>query len=227
MAIVGRSGVGKSTVADLLLRFHDPDRGAVRLDGRDLRALPLAFLRRHVALVEHAPFIFHASMAENVRYARPDASDGEVEAAARAAGIHDFITGLPDGYETVVGERGAALSAGERQRVAIARALLADPSVLVLDEATASLDPLAERRVIDGYEALMRERTTLLITHRLGLAQRADRVVALDGARVAEIGPPDELLARGGVFARLFESRLRIAEQREAEPLGPEAAPAS
>ena len=227
VAIVGRSGVGKSTVADLLLRFHDPDRGAVRLDGRDLRALPLAFLRRHVALVEHAPFIFHASMAENVRYARPDASDGEVEAAARAAGIHGFIVGLPEGYETVVGERGAALSAGERQRVAIARALLADPSVLVLDEATASLDPLAERRVIDGYEALMRERTTLLITHRLGLAQRADRVVALDGARVAEIGPPDELLARGGVFARLFESRLRIAEQREAEPLGPEAAPAS
>lgn len=216
VAIVGRSGVGKSTVADLLLRFHDPDRGAVRLDGRDLRALPLAFLRRYVALVEHAPFIFHASMAENVRYARPDASDGEVEAAARAAGIHDFIAGLPDGYETVVGERGAALSAGERQRVAIARALLADPSVLVLDEATASLDPLAERRVIDGYEALMRERTTLLITHRLGLAQRADRVVALDGARVAEIGPPDELLTRAGVFARLFASQT--ARAAEAAP---------
>ena len=208
VAIVGRSGVGKSTVADLLLRFHDPDRGAVRLDGRDLRALPLAFLRRHVALVEHAPFVFHASMAENVRYARPDARAGAVEAAARAAGIHDFIVGLPDGYETVVGERGAALSAGERQRVAIARALLADPSVLVLDEATASLDPLAERRVIDGYEALMRERTTLLITHRFGLARRADRVVALDGARVAEIGTPDELLARGGVFARLFAAQV-------------------
>ena len=233
VAIVGRSGVGKSTVADLLLRFLDPDRGAVRLDGRDLRELPLAFLRRHVALVEHAPFIFHASMAENVRYARPDASDGEVEAAARGAGIHDFVAGLPEGYRTVVGERGAALSAGERQRVGIARALLADPTVLVLDEATAALDPVAERRVIDGYEALMRERTTLLITHRLGLAQRADRVVALDGARVAEIGPPAELLARGGAFARLFEPQSRTAEQREAEPLGPwagsaaEAAPAS
>ena len=220
VAIVGRSGVGKSTVADLLLRFVDPDRGAVRLDGRDLRGLPLGFLRRHVALVEHAPFIFHASMAENVRYARPEASDGEVEAAARGAGIHDFIAGLPEGYRTVVGERGAALSAGERQRVGIARALLADPTVLVLDEATASLDPVAERRVIDGYEALMRERTTLLVTHRLGLARRADRVVALDGARVAEIGPPDELLARGGVFARLFEPRSRTADQRETEHSG-------
>ena len=204
VAIVGRSGVGKSTVADLLLRFLDPDRGAVRLDGRDLRTLPLAFLRRHVALVEHAPFIFHASMAENLRYARPGASDREVEEAARAAGIHDFIAGLPRGYDAVVGERGAALSAGERQRVAIARALLADPRVLVLDEATAALDPVAERRVIAGYEALMRERTTILVTHRFELARRADRVVALDGARVAEIGPPDELLARGGVFARLF-----------------------
>ncbi len=204
VAIVGPSGAGKSTVADLLLRLLDPDGGAIRLDGRDLRTLPLAFLRRHVALVEHAPFIFHASMAENLRYARPDASVGDVEAAARAAGIHDFIAGLPDGYDTVVGERGAALSAGERQRVAIARALLADPSVLVLDEATASLDPVVERQVIDGYETVMRERTTLLITHRLGIARRADRVVALDGARVAEIGSPSELLARDGVFARLF-----------------------
>lgn len=211
VAIVGRSGVGKSTVADLLLRLMDPDRGAVRLDGRDLRELPLAFLRRHVALVEHAPFLFHAPMADNLRYARPEADDRAVEAAARAAGIHDFIAGLPEGYRTVVGERGAALSAGERQRVAIARALLADPRVLVLDEATASLDPAAERRVIAGYEAVMRERTTLLITHRMALARRADRIVVLDGARVAEVGPPDDLLARGGVFARLFEAQAGAA----------------
>ena len=221
VAIVGRSGVGKSTVADLLLRFFDPERGAVRLDGRDLRTLPLAFLRRHVALVEHAPFLFHASMAENVRYARPGASAREVEAASRAAGIHDFITGLPQGYGTVVGERGAALSAGERQRVGIARALLADPRVLVLDEATAALDPVAERAVIDGYEAIMRERTTLLITHRLDLARRADRVVALDGARVAEIGPPEALLAAGGAFARLFAApAARASEAGRGERTG-------
>ena len=218
VAIVGRSGAGKSTVADLLLRLLDPDAGAIRLDGRDLRKLPLAFLRQHVALVEHAPFIFHASMGENLRYARPDASAGDVEAAARAAGIHDFIAGLPDGYDTVVGERGAALSAGERQRVAIARALLADPSVLVLDEATASLDPVVERQVIDGYETVMRERTTLLITHRLGLARRADRVVALDGARVAEIGSPDELLGRDGVFARLFALPAPARSTKKAAP---------
>ncbi len=207
VAIVGRSGAGKSTVADLLLRLLDPDEGTIRLDGRDLRTLSLEFLRGQVALVEHAPFIFHASIGENLRYARPDASAADVEAASRAAGIHDFIAGLPDGYDTVVGERGTALSAGERQRVGIARALLADPAVLVLDEATASLDPVAERHVIDGYEAIMRERTTLLITHRLGLARRADRVVALDGAHVAEIGPPDELLTGDGVVARLFTSR--------------------
>ena len=225
VAIVGRSGAGKSTVADLLLRLLDPDRGAVRLDGRDLRTLPLAFVRRHVALVDQAPFLFHTSLRENVRYARPEASDDEVAAAVRAAGLEDLVRGLPEGTGTVVGERGATLSAGERQRVAIARAFLADPRVLVLDEATAALDPATERRVVGGYEALMRERTTIVITHRLELARRADRVVALDGARVAEIGPPDELLAQGGFFARLFQvdgerrGAAREGAPRETRPL--------
>ena len=216
VAIVGRSGAGKSTVADLLLRLLDPDRGAVRLDGRDLRTLPLAFVRRHVALVDQAPFVFHTSLRENVRYARPAADDDDVAAAVRAAGLDDLVRGLPEGLDTVVGERGSALSAGERQRVAIARAFLADPRVLVLDEATAALDPVTEGRVVGGYEALMRARTTVVITHRLELARRADRVVALDGARVAEIGPPDELLARDGFFARLFRSGARpVAAQHE------------
>ncbi|MCE2515708.1 MAG: ABC transporter ATP-binding protein [Acidobacteria bacterium] len=206
VAIVGRSGAGKSTVADLLLRLLDPDRGAVRLDGRDLRTLPLGFVRRHVALVDQAPFVFHTSLRENVRYARPAADDDDVAAAVRAAGLDDLVRGLPEGLDTVVGERGSALSAGERQRVAIARAFLADPRVLVLDEATAALDPVTEGRVVGGYEALMRARTTVVITHRLELARRADRVVALDGARVAEVGPPEELLAQGGFFARLFRS---------------------
>ena len=206
VAIVGPSGTGKSTVADLLLRLIDPDTGTVCLDGRDLRTLTLQSVRRHIAMVEQVPFIFHASVSENVRYGRPDASDSDVIAAARAAGIHDFVARLPDGYATTVGERGAAFSAGERQRLAIARALLTDPRVLVLDEATASLDPVAERQVIAGYEAVMRGRTTLLISHRFALARRADRVVVLDGARVVETGAPSALLAAGGAFADLFKT---------------------
>ena len=232
VAIVGRSGVGKSTVADLLLRLLDPDRGAVRLDGRDLRTLPLALVRGQIALVDQAPFIFHTSLRDNVRYARPEANDDEVAAAVRAAGLDELVRGMPEGLDTVVGERGAALSAGERQRVAIARAFLADPRVLVLDEATAALDPVTEQRVVGGYEALMRARTTVVITHRLELARRADRVVALDGARVAEIGPPEELLAQGGFFSRLFRSdagRLgaarNTAPQEMAPPSVAEAAP--
>ena len=190
VAIVGPSGGGKSTVADLVLRLLDPDTGVVPLDGHDLRTLRLQDLRAQVALVDQEPSVFHASIADNIRYARPEASDAEVAAAARAAGLHDFVATLPEGYDTTVGERGAAFSAGERQRVAVARALLADPAVLVLDEATAALDPRSEQRVIDGYETVMRGRTTILITHRAALARHADRVVVLDGARIVEEGPP-------------------------------------
>jgi ATP-binding cassette subfamily B protein len=204
LAVVGPSGGGKSTVADLLLRLFDPDQGAVRLDGHDLRSLRLADLRRHIALVEQAPFLFHATIAENLRYARPEATDDAVRAAADAAGLRDLMARLPDGYATVVGERGAALSAGERQRLAIARALLADPAVLVLDEPTAALDPETERQVLAGYEALMRGRTTILISHRRELAERADRVAVLDGARIVESGPARTLHAQGGAFAALF-----------------------
>ena len=218
LAIVGPSGGGKSTIADLVLRLLDPDAGTVRLDGHDLRTLKLADLRGRVALVDQEPAVFHASVADNIRYARPSATDAEVGAAAKAAGLDVFISTLPDGYDTTLGERGAAFSAGERQRVAVARALLADPSVLVLDEATAALDPRSERRVIEGYESVMAGRTTLLITHRAALARRADRVVVIDGARVVEEGTPAELLTRGGLFSELFASEPQ-AEGRGSQDL--------
>jgi ATP-binding cassette, subfamily B, bacterial len=204
VAIVGPSGSGKSTIADLLLRLLDPDEGRVRVDGHDVRDLALEDLRRHVVLVDQEPFVFHATIAENIRYARPDASNDDVRAAAEAAGIDAFVARLPDGYRTVVGERGAALSVGERQRIAIARALLVSPSVLVLDEPSAALDPGAERQVLAGYDRVMQGRTTLVITHRLGLAAAADRVLVLGDNGIVEEGAPLELQARGGAFARLF-----------------------
>ena len=204
VAIVGASGGGKSTIADLLVRQLDPTAGRILLDGRDLRELRLADVRRHVVVVEQDPFIFNTSVAENIRYARPDADAADVDAAARAAGLADLIDRLPQGIDTPVGERGRALSAGERQRLAIARAFLADPAVLVLDEATGSVDPAMEAQVVSGYEAVMRGRTTIVISHRLEPARRADRVVVLDRGRIVEDGSADSLMARGGAFAELF-----------------------
>jgi ATP-binding cassette subfamily B protein len=208
VAIVGPSGSGKSTIVDLIVRQLDPDEGAILLDGHDLRSLALEDLRRHVVLVEQEPYVFHTTVAENIRYGRPEAGDEAVREAARSAGLAEFIEGLPEGYDTRVGERGMTLSAGERQRLAIARAFLADPAVLVLDEATANLDPAAEERVIAGYRAVMRGRTTILITHRLDLARAADRVVVIRGGMAVETGPPEGLLAKRGVFFRIFSGEV-------------------
>jgi ABC-type multidrug transport system fused ATPase/permease subunit len=204
VAVVGPSGSGKSTIADLMVRLLDPDDGRVLLDGVDLRQLSLDDLRRHVVLVDQEPVLFHASIAENIRYARPEASDAQVRQAASAAGVDEVLARLPDGLATIVGERGTALSAGERQRVAIARALLLGPSVLILDEPTSALDPASERQVLSGYERVMRGRTTILISHHLSLASATDRVVVVGERGILEQGRPADLQAAGGAFAALF-----------------------
>ncbi|MEK6405622.1 MAG: ABC transporter ATP-binding protein [Acidobacteriota bacterium] len=203
-AIAGPSGVGKSTVADLLLRFYDPQAGTIRLDGHDLRDIRLLDLRREVVLVEQAAFLFNATIAENIRYGRPEATREEIIRAAQAASIDVFIRALPDGYDTQVGERGQALSAGERQRVALARALLRDAAVLVLDEPTASVDPITEQTIAAELASVMRGRTTVVISHRLSLIERADWVIVIDDGKVIETGRPAELLASGKALATLF-----------------------
>jgi ATP-binding cassette subfamily B protein len=208
VALVGGSGVGKSTIAYLATRLLDPDAGIVRFDGRDLRSFTLDSVRRHIVLVEQEPTLLHASIEENIRYVRPSATSDEVARAAESAGIARFISALPHGYATVVGERGLAVSAGERQRIALARAFLADPAVLVMDEPTAALDAIAQRQVIDGSREVMRGRTTVLITHRREVAMAADHVVVLDGARVVDAGRPQDLATRSAAFARLFEIDL-------------------
>lgn len=184
-AIVGPSGAGKSTIADLMLRLYDPDSGSVQLDGRDLRDLSFADLRRTIALVDQSPHLFHASIRDNIAYACPHASDAQIIAAADAAALHDFITTLPEGYNTLVGERGLTLSAGQRQRISIARALLRRPKVLVLDEPTASLDAAAEKSISESLAGLIRGQTAIIITHRPSLAEIADQVITLDSGKVA------------------------------------------
>jgi len=206
VALVGASGSGKSTIAHLLTRQLDPDEGTVRLDGIDLRDARLADVRGHVVLVEQEPTLFHTTIAENLRYVRPDATPEAMARAVEAAGLAAFIEALPQRFDTIVGERGRALSAGERQRLALARAFLAEPAVLVLDEPTSALDPATEQQVIAGYRRLMQGRTTILISHRRELAVHADRVVVLEDARVVESGTPSTLLATRGRFAALFDT---------------------
>jgi ATP-binding cassette subfamily B protein len=206
VAIVGVSGSGKSTIADLLLRFADPDSGLVLFDGVDLRSLALDDLRRHVMLVDQEPIAFDATILENIRYSCPTATPADVRRAAQTAGLDDFVTALPLGYETIVGQRGHLLSAGERQRMAIARALLAKPVVLVLDEPSAALDPQSEQTVLAAYHGGNGRtvQTVIVITHRYALAMAAGRVVVLDDSSIVEEGAPAELMLREGAFARLF-----------------------
>ena len=202
-AIVGETGSGKTTLAYLLARLYDPDRGAVRLDEIDLRDLSTATLTGAIGLVAQDTYLFHDTVAANLRFAAPEATDAELEAAARAARIHDLLSRLPDGYDTVVGARGYRFSGGERQRLAIARMLLKDPRVLVLDEATSALDNETERAVQAALDELARDRTTIAIAHRLSTVRHADQIVVLDRGRIVERGTHDELLRRGGRYAVL------------------------
>ena len=210
VALVGPSGGGKSTIASLLLRLYDPTLGAVRLDGRDLRELDPGWLREQIGVVAQEPVLFSTTIAANIRYGRPEASDDEVEAAARAANAHQFVAALPEGYLTEVGERGVQLSGGQRQRVAIARAILKDPRLLLLDEATSALDAESEALVRDALARLLEGRTAVVIAHRLSTVRDADRVVVVDEGRIVESGSHDELVGSEGVYRRLVEKQLLI-----------------
>jgi subfamily B ATP-binding cassette protein MsbA len=219
VALVGPSGGGKTTLVSLLPRFWDVDRGRVLLDDVDVRHLRLADLRSAIGIVPQDPALFSGTIRDNIAYARPGASAADVEAAARGAHAHEFIERLPQGYDTLVGERGVKLSGGQRQRVAIARAILKDPVVLILDEATSNLDTESERLIEDAMAKLLVGRTTLIIAHRLSTVRRADRLIVLDHGRIVEEGTHAELLELGGLYARLYQRQFR-EEEVGATPLG-------
>jgi len=209
IALVGPSGAGKTTIANLLLRFADPTQGVVRVDGTDLRAVNARSLRAQCAYVTQDVSLFSGTVRDNIRYGRLDATDAEIETAARAANAHEFITALPDGYDALIGERGVKLSGGQRQRIAIARAVLRNPRILLLDEATSALDARAERAVQEALDRLMIGRTTVVIAHRLSTVERADRIYVLDHGRVIEQGSHAALMFTDGLYAELYNNRNR------------------
>jgi ATP-binding cassette, subfamily B, bacterial len=209
IALVGPSGAGKTTLTTLIPRFYDPQQGRVLIDGHDVRDLALASLRSHIGIVFQDTFLFHASIRANLLYARPDATEDDLVAAARAAYIHDFIAELPDGYDTIVGERGHRLSGGEKQRIAIARVILKDARILILDEATSNLDSVSEQLIQAALKPLFTGRTSIVIAHRLSTILAADQILVLDGGRLVEHGTHHELYERGGLYATLYEQQFR------------------
>ena len=216
-ALVGPSGAGKTTIAYLVPRLYDVTGGRVLVDGHDIRDVTLESLGEIIGMVNQEPFLFHTSIRENLRYARPDATDAQIEAAARAANIHEFIADLRDGYDTVVGERGYRLSGGEKQRVAIARAVLKDPAILILDEATSSVDSGTERAIQQALERLTRGRTVLAIAHRLSTVLAADIILVIESGCVVESGSHAQLVAAGGKYAVLYEQQFNPERQRETD----------
>ena len=215
VAVVGPSGAGKPTIILLIQRFYDPDQGCVRMDGVPVDELKREAMRRHIALVPQDPIIFASSARDNIRFGRPDATDAEIEQAARAAAAHDFITALPDGYDSYLGERGVMLSGGQKQRIAIARAILRDAPVLLLDEATSALDAESERAVQGAVDELSEGRTTVIVAHRLATVKKADRIIVMDGGRIVATGAHDALVSEDGLYARL--ARLQFTDGIAAE----------
>jgi len=207
--LVGASGAGKTTLTYLLPRLYDPDSGKVAIDDHDLRDLRLADLGKLIGVVTQETYLVHDTIRENLRWGRPDATDAEIEEAARAAAIHDHIASLPDGYSTVVGERGYKLSGGEKQRIAIARAILKNPRILILDEATSALDTQTESQIQEAFQRLSRGRTTFAIAHRLSTILGADQILVMDQGRIVERGTHAELLAHGGTYAALHAAQFQ------------------
>jgi ATP-binding cassette subfamily B protein len=216
IGLVGHSGSGKSTLVNLICRFYDVSEGSIQVDGVDIRRYAVGDYRRHIGLVLQEPFLFFGTIAENIAYGKPGASREEIIAAARAAHAHEFILRLPQGYDSLVGERGQGLSGGERQRISIARALLIDPAILILDEATSAVDTETEKEIQKALDNLVQGRTTIAIAHRLSTLRKADRLVVMDRGEVVEVGPHDALMARQGAYWRLYEAQARRAETEEA-----------
>ena len=221
IAIVGPTGAGKTTLASLIPRFYDPVHGRILLDGRDIRTLTLRSLRDHISIVPQEPLLFSGSIADNIRYGRLDATADEIAAAATAANAHEFISRLPEGYDTQIGERGVRLSGGERQRLCVARAFLKNASILILDEPTASIDSRTEAVILDALDRLMIGRTTFMIAHRLSTVRHADLILTMDRGEIVEAGTHDDLLHRGGLYAQLYQVQTRRRERQRPDPVSP------